>query len=695
MDQRRIIKVISGTASGTLIAAVLLFVPLPTSGRLAIFLALLLWLSYGCGGRFITRQTKHLPITRLVLGLITVLLGLVIFLAVCFYINQFSRLTVLGCFFFLSFLAASGQSNKTIAEPTSSSKQSFSVWSLILFLGVIFGDAILLISYLSVRTSDPIRTPWDVLPWSALILFGVSTWLLLLLCHERLTPYKKGLIALHLFTAYSLSEIVIALGFGFDPFIHRTAEAFIVEHGFIQPKQPYYTGFYVLVAAVNWLTGLSVDIIDRWLILILGPLTLPWVIPFGLKKAWKLTTVPRIFLTPLILLIPQLSLTFTVPHSLTVLLLFWLSFLAPLVLKNRSYLWLIISLTLAIILIHPLLGAAAFGLLVALALQHWRNSWLINLAIIFINAAILPLMFALHNIRQNSVPFNFINPLTQLERFTGLFANPYNSNPQIIFSFWDILYTYRTFSPILLLIFVAIGSVTLNKKLRQSIVKPYLLTSGGLLLAVFILSTTIIVPGIISSEQLEFSLRLKHSLSILLLPLLLLGIASIFRHWYQINLTPTLAAITFSCALLITAAWYLTYPQANIRAARSGWSVSQADFEAAALIQQVADNQPYIALSNQMLSVAALRRNGFKNFSYALPTGGRLYEYYLILSYYRREPAVMQEALTIYNVPRGFYAVHSYEPEFDRIISELSQSADKIWTVADKQIIIFMFEKML
>ncbi|MBU1916279.1 hypothetical protein KKC47_04105, partial [Patescibacteria group bacterium] len=376
MDKRILVEIFKRTVSGLAIVAVLLFVPLPAIIKSLLLLIFLIYLAYRVSNLLVTDPESRM--TQIALGLIVILAWLIISLSLCFYLDQISRPAVLICFIPLILLASGQQQIKSKTKNTNR-QPTRSIWSLGLTAGVVIGDAVLLLAYLIARTSEPLRTPWDVIPWPALLLFGVTTWLLFLICHERRGIGRYSLTALHLFTAYSLAEIVIACGFGFDPFIHRTAEAYIAEHGFILPKQPYYTGQYVIVVALKWLTGLSIDSIDRWLVLVLGPLTLPWIIPLGLKRAWKITDQSTSFWTPIILLLPLSPLIFTVPYSLSFLILIWLVFLAPLIRKRWRDRLLILGLSLAMLAIHPLLGAVAIGLVTALLLPTWLNSWLTGL----------------------------------------------------------------------------------------------------------------------------------------------------------------------------------------------------------------------------------------------------------------------------------------------------------------------------
>jgi len=683
-------RTLVGTVGLTAVTAVLLFVPLPLPCRAVATAALLGWLSLRLG-RFLVGNREG-RMTRFVFGLTVVLSWLAVSQSVVYYLDRISKMSLLLCLIPPAFFAVSRLAPVVGTVNGAAVRLRSSVWSRWLSAGVLIGDAALFVSYLFARTDEALRSPWEVIPWPVLLMFLSVTWLLLLLCREPDAPFRRALTALHLFVAYCLSETVMSLGFGYDPFIHRTAEAHIAEFGSLLPKSPYYVGHYVLVVVLHWLSGLSVDAIDRWMVPLLGPLTFPWVASFGLRKVWGMKGNVE-FWTPLLLLLPMLPLTFTVPHALTVILLLWLVFLAPSVIRSGPLRPLVIGLSVAAMFIHPLLGAVAVGLLAALFLCRHVRSWLGGLLSVVVNAAMLPTMFLVYNRLKEDPPFSLADLLPGWVRFAAFFRNPFLHVPETPFSFLDLLYAYRTAMPLVFAVVTAVGAIVLTRqKLVSSAVRSYILTVVGLLVAIFVLSASVTLSGIAPGEQLEFSLRLKQSLGVLLLPPFLFGLKSLLGRRIGGTLTVAAAGLLLAAAVMSTVGWYLTYPQANRLANRSGWCLGRADVEAIGIVAQADDGRPYLALSNQMLSVAALRANGFDRFSYALPVTGRAYEYFLAVSHSRRNRGVFEEAFAEFGVERVFYVVHDYEPQFQSVVSELGPFADREWTVDSGRIAIFLFE---
>ncbi|HCC21817.1 hypothetical protein A2480_03115 [Candidatus Uhrbacteria bacterium RIFOXYC2_FULL_47_19] len=678
-----------GTVGLTVVTAVLLFVPLPLFCRIVVVVMFLGWLGFRLG-RFLVGSREGV-ITRLVFGLMIVLSWLVVSQSIVYYLDRISRFSLLVGLLPLVFFAIhrfnlTETTNQTIIKPKSS------IWSRWLSIGILVGDVVLFFSFLSVRTDEALRSPWEVVSCSALLAFVSVTWMLLLLCREPDAPFKRSLTALHLFVAYCLSETVMSLGFGYDPFIHRTAEAHIAEFGNLLPKSPYYIGHYVLIVALHWLSGLSVDVIDRWLVPFLAPLTFPWVASFGLKKVWGMKGSVELWM-PLILFLPMLPLTFTVPHALTVVFLLWLVFLAPTVISSSPLRSLVIGLSVSAMMIHPLLGAVAVGLIASLFLCHrFRFGGLLS---VIINAILLPILFFIHNWLKGDLPFNFVGLLSDWERFIALFRNPFFSDLETSFSLLDLLYMYRMIMPAIFVAIVVIGVIFLvHRKMKSSVIQAYILTAVGLLLAIFVLSTSVTLSGIVPGEQLEFSLRLKHAFGVLLLPLFFFGLKSLLDRYLRDSLTATVAGLLLVVAIVASISWYLTYPQANHIANRSGWCLGRADVETIEIIAKEDNGRPYLVLSNQMLSVAALRTNGFDNFFYALPVTGRTYEYYLAISHSRRNRGVFEEAFTEFGVARVFYVVHDYESDFHSIVDQLESISDQSWVVADGRAFVFLFEDM-
>ncbi|MFC1638975.1 hypothetical protein ACFL26_01745 [Patescibacteria group bacterium] len=672
-------RTITRAGAATAVAALLLYAGLPIWLTAPVAGALLYWLARGIGWRIAGPDSGG---TGTAVGLVTVFTALALSQAACFYVSHMSRLTVLLALAVMCAVAAWPQLAvpKPQRDPPTRRIRALAA-------AVIVGDLLLLAVYLSSRTAEAIRTPWDAVPLAAIPLFALVTWLLLLLLRAAPNERTHALLALHLFVAYGMSELVYAFGFGFDPFIHRTAEDFLAQNGFIEPKQPYYIGHYALVAALNWLSGAAVDTVDRFLVPVLAALTLPWLAPFALAK-WGLPRRRAAAAALGVLLLPMMPLTFTVPYSLTVLLLMLIALLLPVALDDRRWLVAVVLMALAALAVHPLLGSLCAILVAAGLLLKHRGGAVAYVATVAVSAFAVPAMFALNNWRNGHPPLATTDPLSRLDLFLGLFRNPFTAHPEIAFTPWDILYGYRTVMPLLFVALVALGLFALRRRPALASL-PHVPVAVGAFISAFLLATTITVPDVIAHEQLEFALRLKHALGLVLLPLFLLGISRLLPK--RKAATRRAVPILLMLAAAVTVSWYLTYPQENVRNIRTGWGISRADFLAAQSIEEAAAGREYVALSGQMLSVAALRLNGFEDFRYPLPTGARLYEFYLSMAYYRHDRLVMLEAMAENDVNLGYFALHRYAPGYARTVAALAPQADRYWLVEGGRIAVFEF----
>lgn len=134
-------------------------------------------------------------------------------------------------------------------------------------------------------------------------------------------------------------------------------------------------------------------------------------------------------------------------------------------------------------------------------------------------------------------------------------------------------------------------------------------------------------------------------------------------------------------ALAITASLYVSYPRKDNYFDSHGLSVSTTDIEAVSWIENDAKGDPYVVLSNQQVSVAALRTIGFRyldneQFFYPIPTGGDLYKDYLEMVYKEANKEPMIKAMDFGNTNIAYFILNKYWYAFDKILKEAKLSAD-------------------
>lgn len=561
---------------------------------------------------------------------------------------------------------------------------------------IILGDASVIGLAFLARTGDALRSPWLVLPATIFVVFAISTAALAAFAAVTRSRWTLVLASVHFFAAFSVSAAVYAVGFGFDPFIHRAAETALLRDGAIEPKQILYAGQYVLVAAMGHLTSLPLKLIDVWLVPLLAALALPSAAYLGLKRGLKTDEATALVGANFLLIVPFLPLTFTVPFNLTAVLFLALSLLLPLAGTDWRRDALFAALSLFILLTHPLLGAPA-ALLVALFVL-W-NRFPKKLPRILLAAAFtvgfalaLPALFSLNNLRQGEPPFIWQDPWARLDFFLGLFRDPYRHDLFPIPWPWEALYAYRTFVPPLLTL-LAIILVAVRLELRERL-GPFLTFFLGTTVTLFLLTTSFVFKDVIAYEQTEFASRLLQVSYFLALPILATALLP------RLLARPRLKVLALpACAMAAAASWYFSYPQSNPKALFSGPSVSQADVEAVREIETLAAGKPHVVLANQMMAAAALQEFGFARYLvtpqgkilwYPIPTGGTLYPFFMAMNTVPGKETA-REAAVFADVGSVFFAVHDYWPFSLNIRHGAQETADVIAPIRESAIMIYGF----
>lgn len=561
---------------------------------------------------------------------------------------------------------------------------------------VVLGDASLIGLSCLARTGSALRSPWEVLPWTIFVVFGLATAALAAFAHLTQDRRTLRLASLHFLTAFSVSASVYAVGFGFDPFIHRAAETALLRDGAIDPKQVLYAGQYVLVTALARLTSLPLKTIDVWLVPLLAAAVLPAAGYLGLKRGLEASEKTALVGSHAILAIPFLFLTFTVPFNLSAILFLALACLLPLAGRDWRSDGFFLALAVFILLCHPLLGAPAL-LLAALFISwnrwpRWRTVFAGPFALGF--ALVLPALFALNNWRHGEPPFIWDNPWSRLDYFLGLFRDPYVHGFFPIPLFWKTIYLYRTYVPPLLAAAAALA-IALDPGLRRKL-GPLLVFFGGTLAALFLLATCFVFKDVIDYEQTEFASRLLQVSYLLALPPL--AAAFLPRLLSRDKVWPRrLALAAFSLAAALS--WYFSYPQTNPKAIFSGPGVSQADVAAVREIERLAAGGTHVVLANQMLAAAALQELGFAHYLatphgrllwYPIPTGGALYPFFLSMNAVPGKDTA-RDAAVFAGTDAVFFAVHAYWPYAADIRRGAQGTADGIKDIGEGAIMLYEY----
>lgn len=554
-----------------------------------------------------------------------------------------------------------------------------------LLLGAIV-DVVLLIQLVLIRTDEALISPWSFLSTSVFVLFGLATF-----------AYGRGAVlsskwqwypfaVLHLCVGFGVAVIVYGIGFGFDPFMHRAAEVALVEMGAITPKSLLYSGQYALVAGLHMLTSWSVHWIDLLLVPVLAAASLPAIGFQSLQKGWGVSTDRARYLWLGILSIPFMLLTFTVPFTFTYLLYLLVILALPWMMRSWPVLLAFLSLSGVSLFFHPLLGAPIVTLLVILALltipklKRYRRSILVIGAIGI--ALSVPVLMLVYQWRQGEIRETLFI-FDQLHYFFNLFRSPYTDPFPFIPPILDFLYEWRYIFPILLALGLPISRYLLKTE-KKDILQVYTMLLGGLLFCIALLATQFSYEGVIIHEQGEYALRLLQAWFMIPLVLALVALGKMERISHSI--------VLLIVSLLITHAWFFSYPQYNLKFPYLSPSVGRVDIEAVHAIDAWSAGDSYIVLSHQMMSAAAVQEFGFRDYIeygdeehlwYAIPTGGQMYALYTDFLYNGINQETLNRVFETSELDRLYFVTHDYWSLSEEQRSNYANAATSIRALDD------------
>lgn len=565
----------------------------------------------------------------------------------------------------------------------------FLTTAFILFLGSVF------IHFIQTRaTTDPVRSLWERVDPSLILVFGLMLVLLFgLLARGRERALSLPLVSFILFLFLSLALFIFPLGYGFDSFIHRATEEYLAQYGTISPKPFYYIGQYALVLFLHHGFLLPVQIADVWLVPFLTALWLPlaWysaAVHITGKNRLSMLTLSGLFLIPLS------SFIVTTPQSLSNVftLLLVLASVPYLFESERPRMWLCGLLALAALAVHPIAGLPAvlfFALLCAdpsrapTSLQKLATG--IFFSIIAIASVILPASFLLNAaISKQALAFNLdaLNPwkLVQGLRLDVFFENQFN--PMLDFA-------YVTGKNLFLLLIIVSACAWWGYR-RELSKRTHALLWMALALAInyLIMKSALDFTFLINYERLNYAERLLPLIAFFLVPFFILGLSHLFANLRSRPLILRAASLVLLSGFALSAL-YLTYPRRDAYETSRAFNTSASDIAAVHLMESWASETPYLVLANQSVSAAAISEIGFRYygslFFYPIPTGDVLYQKFLDMNDApSRETA--RAALKLVpmhgDVMTLFFVVNDYWWDSARIVETAKTTADD-WRAVD------------
>lgn len=592
-----------------------------------------------------------------------------------------------GSFFIRSrFLQEKGEKSET-TKPLPQKKWLSRLWPIVIYILLIAASFLTLAKSAS---SNALISPWLAVPSYFFWLYLAATaWLFFILNRGLQIRTKLWLLRIHYFLAFIIAAIIYKIGYGFDPFIHQATMELIDKQGYVLPKPLYYLGQYSLIVIIHKLSGLSIYFLNKILVPLLAALFLPGAI-FSFVKAWG--EPKRAMLIILALLALPLNLfILSTPQNLTYLWLLLIIFYS--LSEHLSYLPLILGL--ATLSIHPLSGLPALFFIAWMELLKRKEKlkaawWKIANIFLWLGAALsLPLSFTIvtgQSWHDLSLSFSKLTSIFNLSHTNTNLSNFILNFPYLINNNWLFIFIILTVTGFI---------IWFKKNKSQALLFTRIISA---LLVGFLLSASLSFTFLIDYERDNYISRLPVLMGLFALPAIIIALDYLAAKIWRRSKTVAIGAWIIISILILTSL-YLSYPRLDAYVNSRGYSVSEADLLAVRSIANQTD-KPYIVLANQQTSVASLKELGFDHyfktptesiFFYPIPTGGKLYQYYLKMVNEKPDRQTMEEAMDLVGVKESYFVVSKYWWLSSRIIAEAKINADTYWKINDGDIYVFRF----
>lgn len=667
-------------------------------------------------------------------GFLLFFLITIIFLTLVYYLYQWNNLVFTlyiflwviaqWLFYFLNKRGAQIEKQNIFKKVAQELKKIPKLNWLIFFLYLLSVFWCLMILF-QAATWEPVRTPWAVVPKYFFIIYALATLILIQILRREKSFLKILFLSGHFLLSFSIVQIVFPLGYGYDALLHLAAEKYILTWGFILPKTFYYIGQYALVCFLAKITALPLTFINSWLVPIMASCLLPATIIFTyekIKEKIKINFLPLFFL-----LIPLAIFTFTTPQNLSEVLLIVCSFLILSYAWQKEVAgWLLFLLILAITLIHPIAGMAAFIAGALVLSQKIKMKKFFSTVLTMILCFLAPLAFFV---------LSFINPLFKLNWLMNWQLKAWGQN---IFRFFPALFlntnfvhliktmAYFLWQPVVMFVVILglafYGWKRFNLFNKMNNARPTSLVEAGelrimnyellknkstvfllvfivLLINSWLLFSWVDFSFLINYERGDFSWRLFQEGVYFLYPLVFLAVGLILKIIVEkIMMKSKLLKFGGSVilALIITSSLYFSYPRHDVYALNRGFNTSIYDFNSVRYLDKITP-EPYVVLANQQIGAAALTEFGFryfdhKYFFYSIPTGGELYQIYAKMAYEEKiNYAVAKEAMNLVKVNVVYLYLPDYWFNLKKIKPQLEAVADETIKLENGKVWVFKF----
>ncbi len=532
-------------------------------------------------------------------------------------------------------------------------------------------------SAIRLSTSSAIRTPWPILPAGTLLAIALCWLGVLLMAWLASAPAIAAILSgIAIFTTTAIAPLLYRIGFGFDGFLHIATERLILASGTLTPKPLYYIGQYVFTTWLSRIANLPINQVDRWLVPAAAAIFIPLALVVVRKRHEPASLAFGLFILPLAAFVATTPQSFSYLLGLTALLLVrgtddgTVNPIAPLIFAGWSA------------AVHPIAGIPMALLTIALILLrpfHTRILRTISrtLAVLLgIGAAFaIPVLFYISSLR-GTTPIEWnLSHLWTVHPWIGLFKHliPLPQNAFVVWPGWSSLIILSL--PAILITANIVAIIHAKKEDRW---RPALVLGTALLL--FVAGAALKTAGnfafLIDYERGNYADRLAIVALFCLIPTALPVIATLIKR--ARNARPTLAAgLIVACLVTASALSYDALPRNDALVAGHGWSVSSSDIAAVRAIERNSGGRPYTVLADQSVSAAAVSQYGFKRYNgnifyYPIPTGGKLYNIFLKITYNQPSRDTIKDAAKLGGTKLVYVVLNDYWWNAPQLADKLS-----------------------
>jgi len=648
-------------------------------------------------GRFIFKSQQ--PLFQFIFGSLGLISGIGIFNTALFYIYKIDHFVFASSLIIVAAIAEFLTLGKEL--PTIQPLKS-----LLNFLKTIKAKPLIiiyLIFYLiefflvfKNRSAGIIASPWQLISKSFFVLFGLETFLLLLISYwNKKNNLPVILLILHTLLMSGVALIIYQIGYGYDPFLHLASEKLLLETGTITPKPLYYIGAYSIIIFLKNISQLPLDFLNKALL----PISFSILLPAGLTlflDSFKIKRKFLIFASLAALAVPLTYFINTTPQGLTNLLSLLIIFLSFPVLKRQLSIYYLLLLALITLAIHPLFGVplTLFVIFLWLKLSKLTKKLKIGLQVVcaLCGTIIFPILFWVNSI-VNNYGIKFIS------NFQVSFGNPFHFKTMYVF-LYDLLYTYGYNYKLLFLIFAIASALLLIKKGRHAYFRETFLFAGIFLINYLFMKYFIDLTFVVNQDKVLFLNRILELAYYFLMPGFVYAVYLLFRINFEDNekYWNKLFFVIF-LTLTLTMSLYFSYPIFDNYKNSKEYNVTQADIDTVHYIKDKSKGN-YIVLANQMVAAAAIKEFGFEkyyngNFYYSIPNGNEqnFYKYFEKMVFETPSKENALAAMQTAGVNQVYFVINKYWTNFPKIVDKAKLTADSWQEIDQGQNYIFFYSQ--